>query len=146
MQISLAIPTVLANVLFAASFALANPATLPDHPGYPMGKAIDPVRRPVRPVEPRRSCSSRCSSMVGGEPRQQQPVFAPGMPEPVAVYVDTYGTGQVDEGRLGGLLREMVRLFYPDGANPKPFPALLPFCFGLAADTVRYLKPLLGGP
>nr|PZN82463.1 MAG: branched-chain amino acid ABC transporter permease [Pseudomonadota bacterium] len=27
---------------------------------------------------------------------------------------------------LGTVLREMVRLFYPDGANPKPFPALLP--------------------
>src|SRR5207253_6082982 len=24
------------------------------------------------------------------------------------------------------VLREMVRLFYPQGANPKPFPALLP--------------------
>ena len=27
---------------------------------------------------------------------------------------------------LGTVLREMVRLFYPGGANPKPFPALLP--------------------
>jgi len=27
---------------------------------------------------------------------------------------------------LGTVLREMVRLFYPEGANPKPFPALLP--------------------
>ena len=27
---------------------------------------------------------------------------------------------------LGSVLRECVRLFYPDGANPKPFPALLP--------------------
>jgi branched-chain amino acid transport system permease protein len=27
---------------------------------------------------------------------------------------------------LGTVLREMVRLFYPDGANPKPFPRLLP--------------------
>ena len=27
---------------------------------------------------------------------------------------------------LGTVLREMVRLFYPQGANPKPFPALLP--------------------
>jgi branched-chain amino acid transport system permease protein len=27
---------------------------------------------------------------------------------------------------LGTLLRELVRLFYPDGANPKPFPRLLP--------------------
>lgn len=36
--------SVLTAVLFGASFALANPATLPDHPGYPMGKAVDPVR------------------------------------------------------------------------------------------------------
>lgn len=27
---------------------------------------------------------------------------------------------------LGTVLRESVRLFYPDGANPKPFPSLLP--------------------
>jgi branched-chain amino acid transport system permease protein len=35
---------------------------------------------------------------------------------------------------LGTLLRESVRLFFPDGSNPKPFPALLPrdaFTFGL---------------
>lgn len=47
MKISLAIHTVFASalsVLFAASFALANPATLPNHPGYPMGKAVDPVK------------------------------------------------------------------------------------------------------
>ncbi len=27
---------------------------------------------------------------------------------------------------LGTVLRESIRLFFPDGANPKPFPALLP--------------------
>ena len=34
---------------------------------------------------------------------------------------------------LGTVLREAVRLFYPDGSNPKPFPALLPataYAFG----------------
>ena len=34
---------------------------------------------------------------------------------------------------LGTVLRESVRLFFPDGSNPKPFPALLPntaFAFG----------------
>jgi hypothetical protein len=36
--------SVLTTVLFGASFALANPATLPVHPGYPMGKAVDPVK------------------------------------------------------------------------------------------------------
>jgi branched-chain amino acid transport system permease protein len=33
---------------------------------------------------------------------------------------------------LGTVLREMVRLFYPDGANPKPFPRLLP------ADSISF--------
>jgi len=35
---------------------------------------------------------------------------------------------------LGTVLRESVRLFFPDGSNPKPFPSLLPreaFTFGL---------------
>ena len=35
---------------------------------------------------------------------------------------------------LGTVLRESMRLFFPDGSNPKPFPALLPrdaFTFGL---------------
>jgi len=46
---------------------------------------------------------------------------------------------------LGTVLRESVRLFYPQGANPKPFPALLPrssFAFGdfnLRLDNVLML-------
>ncbi|GGB59789.1 S-adenosylmethionine synthase 2 [Roseibium aquae] len=39
-----------------------------------------------------------------------QLAYAIGMPEPVAVYVDTQGTGRVDEAQLGTVLREMVRL------------------------------------
>jgi S-adenosylmethionine synthetase len=39
-----------------------------------------------------------------------QLAYAIGVPEPIAVYVHTYGTGRVDEDRLGGILREMVRL------------------------------------
>ena len=39
-----------------------------------------------------------------------QLAYAIGMPEPVAVYVHTYGTGNVDEDELGRVLREMVRL------------------------------------
>jgi S-adenosylmethionine synthetase len=39
-----------------------------------------------------------------------QLAYAIGMPEPVAVYVDTYGTGKVDQDRLGGVLPEMLRL------------------------------------
>jgi branched-chain amino acid transport system permease protein len=46
---------------------------------------------------------------------------------------------------LGTVLRESVRLFFPDGSNPKPFPALLPntaFAFGhfnLRVDSVILL-------
>ena len=46
---------------------------------------------------------------------------------------------------LGTVLRESIRLFYPQGANPKPFPALLPrssFAFGdfnLRLDNVLML-------
>lgn len=43
---------------------------------------------------------------------------------------------------LGTAIREAVRLFYPDGSNPKPFPSLLPTSamdignFNLRADSV----------
>ena len=46
---------------------------------------------------------------------------------------------------LGTVLREAVRLFYPQGANPKPFPALLPSAsvnfgnFNLRLDNVLLL-------
>lgn len=46
---------------------------------------------------------------------------------------------------LGTVLREAVRLFYPQGANPKPFPALLPSSsvdiggFNLRLDNVLML-------
>jgi branched-chain amino acid transport system permease protein len=46
---------------------------------------------------------------------------------------------------LGTVLRECVRLFYPQGANPKPFPALLPSVsanfgnFNLRLDNVLML-------
>jgi len=39
-----------------------------------------------------------------------QLAYAIGVPEPVAVYVETYGTGKVDNDKLGKTLREMVRL------------------------------------
>jgi len=41
---------------------------------------------------------------------QIQLAYAIGVPEPVAVYVDTLGTGRVDEDKLATTLREMVRL------------------------------------
>lgn len=46
MKISLFVSaaSVLTTILLGASFVFANPATLPKHPGYPMGKAVDPVK------------------------------------------------------------------------------------------------------
>ncbi|MGM0743495.1 MAG: methionine adenosyltransferase [Pseudomonadota bacterium] len=41
---------------------------------------------------------------------QIQLAYAIGVPEPVAIYVDTLGTGRVDEDKLAKALREMVRL------------------------------------
>lgn len=39
---------------------------------------------------------------------------------------------------LGTVMREAVRLFYPDGSNPKPFPALLPTSsFDIAGFAMR---------
>ncbi|MZR13739.1 methionine adenosyltransferase [Maritimibacter sp. DP07] len=41
---------------------------------------------------------------------QIQLAYAIGVPEPVAVYVETFGTGKVDTEKLGLALRKMVRL------------------------------------
>ena len=41
---------------------------------------------------------------------QIQLAYAIGVPDPVAVYVETFGTSQVDEVKLGETLRQMVRL------------------------------------
>jgi branched-chain amino acid transport system permease protein len=49
---------------------------------------------------------------------------------------------------LGTVLRESVRNFYPDGANPKPFPALLPtdaYTFGNFTLRVDSAMLLLAG-
>jgi branched-chain amino acid transport system permease protein len=49
---------------------------------------------------------------------------------------------------LGTVLRECIRLFYPQGANPKPFPALLPtqsYTFGQFTLRLDNLLMLLGG-
>jgi hypothetical protein len=44
MKISPMLFSVFAAVLFTISLVLANPTTLPKHPGCPMGKAVDPVK------------------------------------------------------------------------------------------------------
>ena len=44
MKIFLSIASVLAMAAVFFSVAWANPSMLPKHPGYPMGKAVDPVK------------------------------------------------------------------------------------------------------
>lgn len=44
MKTSLVLFTICAGVLWASAVAVANPDMLPKHPGYPMGKAVDPVK------------------------------------------------------------------------------------------------------
>lgn len=43
MKTSLVLFTILTLLFLTSLSASANPATLPKHPGYPMGKAVDPV-------------------------------------------------------------------------------------------------------
>jgi hypothetical protein len=43
MKTSLVLLTVFTVVLLLISLVLANPTLLPKHPGYPIGKAVDPV-------------------------------------------------------------------------------------------------------
>lgn len=43
MKTSLVLLAVFIVVLLSISLVLANPTMLPKHPGYPMGKAVDPV-------------------------------------------------------------------------------------------------------
>ena len=43
MKASVNISLLLVTGALGATVAFANPALLPQHPGYPMGKAIDPV-------------------------------------------------------------------------------------------------------
>lgn len=50
--ISVCAGSAVATVLLAASFALANSSMLPKHPGYPMGKAVDPVKGQVLANDP----------------------------------------------------------------------------------------------
>lgn len=44
MKVFVAVGCLLVATAFSFSVASANPSMLPKHPGYPMGKAVDPVR------------------------------------------------------------------------------------------------------
>ena len=55
MKASLSIYGLAVVGMFAAVAAFANPALLPQHPGYPMGKATDPVNGQVLANDPGRA-------------------------------------------------------------------------------------------
>jgi hypothetical protein len=55
MKTSLILLTILAVVVLTSAPVSANPATLPKHPGYPMGKAVDPVTGQSLANDPGRS-------------------------------------------------------------------------------------------
>ena len=44
MRLLFSLSTVVGVIVFSMSVANANPSMIPKHPGYPMGKAVDPVR------------------------------------------------------------------------------------------------------
>src|SRR5262245_46360820 len=44
MKTFLVLLTLVALTVLSVSLAVANPSLLPKHPGYPMGKALDPVK------------------------------------------------------------------------------------------------------
>ena len=44
MKTSLILLNILAFAILTSASVSANPATLPKHPGYPMDKAVDPVK------------------------------------------------------------------------------------------------------
>ncbi|NOS77416.1 MAG: hypothetical protein HOP35_05675 [Nitrospira sp.] len=53
-----------AVVLLAISPVFANPDMLPKHPGYPMGKAIDPVRGQSLANDPGQTNATGAGSLV----------------------------------------------------------------------------------
>ncbi len=53
------------GLVFAVAPAFANPALLPQHPGYPMGKASDPVNGQSLANDPGRTNASGESALAG---------------------------------------------------------------------------------
>lgn len=45
MKITVTILMTIVGVALCSSLVFANPATLPDHPGYPIGNPVDPVNQ-----------------------------------------------------------------------------------------------------
>lgn len=65
MKASVLIYTGALSLVLAASPVFANPAMLPQHPGYPMGKAIDPVNGQPLANDPGRANASGESALTG---------------------------------------------------------------------------------
>jgi len=64
MRASLVLLTVFIVLLLTISLALANPTMLPKHPGYPMGKAVDPVGGQSLANDPGQSNATGENSLV----------------------------------------------------------------------------------
>ncbi len=65
MKTSLLIYTGALSVVLAGSPVFGNPALLPQHPGYPMGKASDPVNGQSLANDPGRTNASGESALTG---------------------------------------------------------------------------------
>ena len=66
MHTSLLIGGILIILGWHASTARANPALLPHHPGYPMGKAVDPVGGQSLANDPGQTNASGEKAIAGG--------------------------------------------------------------------------------
>jgi len=65
MKTSLSISLFAVIGMLGAAVAFANPALLPQHPGYPMGKATDPVNGQVLANDPGRANGGGESALSG---------------------------------------------------------------------------------
>lgn len=65
MKASLLISLFVVMGLLVAAVAFANPALLPQHPGYPMGKATDPVNGQSLANDPGRANAGGESALSG---------------------------------------------------------------------------------
>ncbi|MCS6296664.1 MAG: hypothetical protein H8K09_10550 [Nitrospira sp.] len=65
MKTSLSITLFSVIGMLGAAVAFANPALLPQHPGYPMGKATDPVNGQVLANDPGRANGGGESALSG---------------------------------------------------------------------------------
>ncbi|CAE6724466.1 hypothetical protein [Nitrospira defluvii] len=65
MKSSLLIYTGALSLVLAGSPVFGNPALLPKHPGYPMGKASDPVNGQSLANDPGRTNASGESALIG---------------------------------------------------------------------------------